>query len=62
MTVTDIRPMRLDAFYVSLLSEQSRDGWLLRGPVVAALSVLWNAAHGHRSSAQLYLVRDESSR
>jgi 2-polyprenyl-3-methyl-5-hydroxy-6-metoxy-1,4-benzoquinol methylase len=62
MTVTDIRPMRLDAFYVSLLSEQSRDGWLLRAPVVAALSVLWNAAHGHRSSAQLYLVRDESSR
>ena len=62
MTVTDIRPMRLDAFYVSLLSEQSRDGWLLRGPVVAALSALWNAAHGHRSSAQLYLVRDESSR
>ena len=57
MTVRDIRPMRLDAFYVSLLSEQYRDGWLLRAPVVALLSTLWAARHEHRYSAQLYLIR-----
>lgn len=57
MTVHDIRPMRLDAFYVSLLSEQYCDGWLLRAPVVALLSTLWAARHEHRSSAQLYLIR-----
>lgn len=57
LTVSDIRPMRLDAVYVSLLSEQYRDGWLLRAPVVAALSTLWAARHEHRHSAQLYLLR-----
>ena len=57
MTVRDIRPMRLDAFYVSLLSEQYRDGWLLQAPVVALLSTLWAARHEHRYSAQLYLIR-----
>ncbi|WP_103027356.1 class I SAM-dependent methyltransferase [Salinibacter altiplanensis] len=61
LTVDEVRPMRLDAFYVSLLSERYRDGWLLRAPIVAALSVLWNAAHGHQSSAQLYLIQNGSS-
>jgi 2-polyprenyl-3-methyl-5-hydroxy-6-metoxy-1,4-benzoquinol methylase len=61
MIVTDIRPMRLDAFYVSLLSEQYRDGWRLRAPVVAALSTLWAAAHEHQHSAQLYLIRKDPS-
>lgn len=59
MTVTDIRPMRLDAFYVSLLSEQYRNGWLLRAPLVALYSILWAARHEHRHSAQLYLIRHE---
>jgi 2-polyprenyl-3-methyl-5-hydroxy-6-metoxy-1,4-benzoquinol methylase len=62
MTVTDIRPMRLDAFYVSLLSEQYQDGWLPRAPVVATLSLLWAAAHEHQSSAQLYLIRGSAAR
>jgi 2-polyprenyl-3-methyl-5-hydroxy-6-metoxy-1,4-benzoquinol methylase len=58
MTVSDIRPMRLDAFYVSLLSEQYRDGWLPRAPLVAFWSILSAARHEHRHSAQLYLIRD----
>jgi SAM-dependent methyltransferase len=57
MKVDDIRPMRLDAFYVSLLSEQYRNGWLPRAPLVALLSNLWAAWHGPRYSAQLYLIR-----
>ena len=57
MTVDDIRPMRIDAVYVSLLSERYRDGWVLRAPVVALLSTLWAAYRGHRYSAQLYLIR-----
>ena len=57
MSVATIRPMRLDAFYVSLLSEQYRDGWILRAPAVALLSNLWAAYRGHRYSAQLYLIR-----
>jgi 2-polyprenyl-3-methyl-5-hydroxy-6-metoxy-1,4-benzoquinol methylase len=57
MTVDDIRPMRLDAFYVSLLSEQYRGGWLVRAPFVALLSTLWAARHDHQYSAQLYLIR-----
>ena len=57
MRVEDIRPMRLDAFYVALLSEQYRDGWLVRAPFVALLSTLWAARRDHRYSAQLYLIR-----
>jgi len=57
MAVEAIRPMRLDAFYVSLLSEQYRNGWLLRAPVVALLSILWAARRDHRHSGQLYLLR-----
>ena len=57
MRIDDIRPMRLDAFYVSLLSEQYRNGWLLRAPAVALLSTLWAARHQHRHSAQMYLIR-----
>ena len=59
MTVTDVCPMRLDAFYVSLLSEQYRNGWLLRGPVVAFLSTLWATRHPEQYSAQLYLIRND---
>jgi SAM-dependent methyltransferase len=62
MTVSEVRPMRLDAFYVSLLSEQYRDGWLLRAPIVALLSTLWAVAHEHRYSAQLYLIQKSSLR
>ncbi len=62
MTVTDTRPMRLDAFYVSLLSEQYRDGWRLRAPVVALLSTLWATRHPHQYSAQMYLIRENTSR
>ena len=63
MTVAEVRPMRLDAFYVSLLSEQYREGWLSRAPIVAALSTLRAAAaRGHRYSAQLYLIRNDPSR
>lgn len=58
MRVDDIRPMRLDAFYVSLLSEQYRDGWILRAPIVALLSNLWATQRDHRYSAQLYLIRE----
>jgi len=61
MAVEAIRPMRLDAFYVSLLSEQYRDGWLLRAPVVALLSTLWASQHAHRHSTQLYLIRDRDA-
>lgn len=61
MTVDDIRPMRLDAVYVSLLSEQYRDGRVLRAPVVALLSTLWAAYRSHRYSAQLYLIRKAHS-
>lgn len=57
MTVDDIRPMRLDAFYVSLLSEQYRGGWIVRAPFVALLSTLRAARHDHQYSAQLYLIR-----
>jgi hypothetical protein len=53
--------MRLDAVYVSLLSEQYRDGWLLRAPVVALWSILSAARHEHRHSAQLYLIRDRDA-
>lgn len=59
MQVDDIRPMRLDAFYVSLLSEQYQDGWILRAPLVSLLSNLWAARHGPRYSAQLYLIRED---
>lgn len=59
LTVDDIRPMRLDAFYVSLLSEQYRDGWMIRASGVALLSTLWAAWHEHRHSAQLYLIRPD---
>jgi len=62
MTVADVCPMRLDAFYVSLLSEQYQDGWLLRAPVVALLSTLWATRHPHRYSAQLYLIRSDGPR
>lgn len=58
MTVDDIRPLRLDAFYVSLLSEQYRDGWLLRAPIVALLSTLKAELQDTRHSAQLYLIRE----
>jgi len=61
MTIEAIRPMRLDAFYVSLLSEQYRNGWLPRAPIVALLSTLWAARHAHRYSAQLYLIRDRGT-
>lgn len=57
MTVDDIRPMRLDAFYVSLLSEQYREGWIVRAPFVALLSTLWATRHDHQYSAQLYLIQ-----
>ncbi len=60
MTVEEVRPMRLDAFYVCLLSEQYRNGWLLRAPLVAGLSTLWAARTGHRYSAQLYLLQKDS--
>jgi 2-polyprenyl-3-methyl-5-hydroxy-6-metoxy-1,4-benzoquinol methylase len=59
MSVTDVRPMRLDAFYVSLLSEQYRNGWLLQAPVVALLSTLWATRHPHQYSAQLYLIQTD---
>jgi hypothetical protein len=49
--------MRLDAFYVSLLSEQYRDGWQARALLVALLSTLWATQHPHRHSAQLFLLR-----
>ncbi|MFB6272407.1 MAG: class I SAM-dependent methyltransferase [Salinibacter sp.] len=62
MRVTDIRPMRLDAFYVSLLSEQYQNGWLLRAPIVALLSTLWATRHPHQYSAQMYLLRKNASR
>ena len=61
MTVTDIRPMRLDAFYVSLLSEQYRDGWLPQALLVALSSTLWAARREHRHSAQLYLIRHDDT-
>lgn len=57
MRVADVRPMRLDAFYVSLLSEQYRDGWQARALLVALLSTLWATQHPHRHSAQLFLLR-----
>jgi len=57
MQVVDVRPMRLDAFYVSLLSEQYRNGWRARALLVALLSTLWATRHPHRYSAQLYLIR-----
>jgi SAM-dependent methyltransferase len=57
MRVVDVRPMRLDAFYVSLLSEQYRGGWQARGLLVALLSTLWATQHPHRHSAQLFLLR-----
>lgn len=61
MHIADIRPMRLDVFYVSLLSEQYRNGWRLRGLLVALLSTLWATQHAHRHSAQLYLIRDHTA-
>jgi len=61
MEVAEIRPMRLDAFYVSLLSERYRNGWVLRAPLVALCSTLWAARHSSRHSAQLYLIRDRTA-
>jgi len=61
LTVEAVRPMRLDAFYVSLLSEGYCDGWLPRAPLVALGSTLWAARHKHRSSAQLYLIRHDET-
>ncbi len=61
LKVDEVRPMRLDAFYVSLLSERYGDGWLPRAPLIALCSTLWAARHEHRSSAQLYLIRHDEA-
>ena len=61
LDVAEVRPMRLDAFYVSLLSERYQGGWLLRAPFVALCSALWAAQSSPRHSAQLYLIRDRTA-
>jgi 2-polyprenyl-3-methyl-5-hydroxy-6-metoxy-1,4-benzoquinol methylase len=62
MHVAEVRPMRLDAFYVSLLSEQYGDGWLPRAPLVALWSILQATRRGDdRHSAQLYLLRHDDA-
>ena len=57
LTIISIKPMWFDSFYVSMLSEQYRNGNMLRAFFVAAISNLLALFNKHKCSSLIYVVQ-----
>ncbi len=57
LTVTAIRRLPLDAFYVSMLSEKYQEGFIARGLWIGLISCLQALISVKRSSSIIYIAR-----
>lgn len=53
-------PMPFDSYYVSMLSEKYKKGYLLRGVVIGLLSNFYARISGYPFSSQIYVFRKKS--
>ena len=61
LTVTAIRRLPLDAFYVSMLSEKYQEGFIARGLWIGLISCLRALISVKRSSSIIYIARHANS-
>lgn len=55
------KPMIFDSYYVSMLSEKYKEGNLLKGVLIGALSNLKARTKSHSFSSQIYIFRKKSA-